>query len=121
MDIFPPDLTMPTLCEAIHKKTVSLFEVSFVSGWLFGGGDPAKIPLVKKAASHFGTAFQVADDIDDVEQDIQNERLVNVAARFGQKEAQKLVREQIKLYKQTLTDLGITLPDLVNLTDTFKC
>jgi len=121
MDIFPPDLTMQTLREVIHKKTVSLFEVSFVSGWLFGGGDPAKLSLVKKAASHFGIAFQVADDIDDVEQDIQNERLVNVAARFGLKEAQKIVREEIKFYKQTLEDLNLSLPELVSLPDLFKC
>lgn len=121
LDIFPPDLTMPSLREVIHKKTVSMFEVSFVTGWLFGGGDQAKLALVKKAASHFGTAFQVADDIDDVEQDIQNERLVNIAGRFGLKEAQKILREEIKQYKQTLIDLNLSLPELVNLVDIFKC
>ena len=73
-DLQPPDLSLSTLRDIIHKKTVSLFEISFVFGWLFGGGDPKKLDLVKKLASHFGMAFQFADDIDDVDQDARNGR-----------------------------------------------
>ena len=44
LDIFPPDLSLPTLREVMHKKTVSLFEISFVSGWLYGGGISLPFP-----------------------------------------------------------------------------
>ena len=33
--------------DVIHKKTGALFELSFVIGWLFGGGSLEKIPNVK--------------------------------------------------------------------------
>lgn len=38
LDLTPPNLSLETLKEVIHKKTSSLFEISFVFGWLFGGG-----------------------------------------------------------------------------------
>ena len=50
------------LKEILYKKTVTLFETAFVFGWLFGGGMIAQLDLVKKAAYHFGMAFQIADD-----------------------------------------------------------
>lgn len=116
LDIAPPDLSWVTLKDIIHKKTVSLFEIAFVAGWLFGGGSPQQINLVKKAASHFGTAFQIADDIGDVDQDQKNERLVNVAAVFGVEAAQKLLKEEIEGYHASLKELNIFIPDLISLT-----
>ena len=71
LDLIPPNLSLPTIKEIIHKKTISLFEISFVSGWLFGGGDLKKLSTVKQAASHFGMAFQIADDLNDRIQDKQ--------------------------------------------------
>jgi len=117
LDIFPPSLTLATLREIIHKKTVSLFEISFVSGWLFGGGELSALPNVKKAASHFGTAFQIADDLDDMEQDVANERRVNFACCFGKEEAGRAIREEILQYKQTMRDLKLTQTELVDLID----
>jgi geranylgeranyl diphosphate synthase type II len=43
------------LCK--HFKATSLFEISFVSGWLYGGGSLEKLSLVKRAALHFGLAL----------------------------------------------------------------
>jgi geranylgeranyl diphosphate synthase, type II len=117
LDIFPPNLSLSTLREVIHKKTVSLFEISFVLGWLFGGGDLSDLPTVKKAASHFGTAFQIADDVDDMQQDKENERKVNFACCFGKQIAVKTIEEEILQYKQTLIDLRLHQTELANLTD----
>ena len=64
-----PNLSLPLIEEVIQKKTVTLFEISFVLGWLFGGGELNQLDLVKKSAAHFGMAFQIADDLDDMEQD----------------------------------------------------
>jgi geranylgeranyl diphosphate synthase type II len=116
-DIQPPDLSFETLRDIIHKKTVSLFEISFVFGWLFGGGNPEKLPLVKKLASHFGMAFQFADDIDDVDQDARNGRKVNVAGVFGVQVARDLLNKEIRGYMETLDLLDLDFKPLKDLVD----
>lgn len=115
LDIFPPDLTLPTLREVLHKKTVSLFEIAFVFGWLFGGGNPVALPMVKKAASHFGMAFQIADDLDDVEQDDRNGRRINVALVFGVEAAQQMFHEEIAGYRKMLQELRLESRELLGI------
>jgi geranylgeranyl diphosphate synthase type II len=119
LDIFPGDLSLSTVRDVIHKKTVSLFEVSFVSGWLFGGGEVFSLPLVKKAAGHIGMAFQLADDLLDLHQDALNERVVNAAAIIGAEATEKWILEEIESYKQTLTQLNVQSDDLFNVIDYF--
>ncbi len=108
LDIMPPDLSLATVKEVIHKKTSSLFEIAFVSGWLFGGGDISKLDLVKQAAAHYGLAFQIADDIGDQEQDLKNDRKINVANLFGIETAHKMLEDEITAYHQNLAELNIT-------------
>ncbi len=115
LDIFPPDLSLPTIREIFHKKTVSLFEIAFVYGWLFGGGDIQKISQVKQLASHFGMAFQIADDLDDMIQDEQNKRPLNMGLLLGKEKAQQLLAEEIKNYALLLTELQLDCPFLKNL------
>lgn len=115
LDINPPDLTLKTLREIIHKKTVSLFEISFVFGWIFGGGDIMRLAEVKKCASHYGMAFQIADDLGDVEQDAKNGRKINMAGVFGIEEALRMFHEEIKGYCSSLKSLGIATPELLAL------
>lgn len=55
--------------ELFLKKTCSLFEMAFASGFLCGGGDVSRLGEVSKAACVFGIAFQIYDDFDDVDQD----------------------------------------------------
>ncbi len=120
LDIFPPNLHLETLREVIHKKTVSLFEISFVFGWLYGGGAIEKLPLVKQAASHFGMAFQIADDLGDMLQDCENERVVNMANVFGVEAAQQMLQKEAEGYRQTLAQLGLDTPELLQLADAFN-
>lgn len=115
LDIFPPDLTEATLREVIHKKTTSLFEIAFVFGWLFGGGDPKDLERVKKCASHFGMAFQVADDLGDVEQDLKNGRKINMAGVFGVARAKEVLVEEIGAYRAMLGELKIETLELLGL------
>lgn len=116
LDIVPPNLSESTLREVIHKKTTSLFEIAFVFGWLFGGGDPRKLPAVKQCASHFGMAFQVADDLGDVEQDAKKGRQVNMAGVFGVEKARTILKEEMAGYQAMLKELEIDSPSLLNLT-----
>jgi geranylgeranyl diphosphate synthase, type II len=117
LDLSPPDLTLPTLKEIICKKTVSLFEVAFVYGWLFGGGNPSAMPAIKKVAYHYGMAFQIADDIQDREQDIANKRIVNVACCFGKDQATNMLHEEANHYKEALKELSLNVPELLSLID----
>jgi len=120
LDIFPPDLSLETMREVIRKKTVSLFELSFVFGWLFGGGNPELLHLIKKCAAHFGMAFQIADDLDDLEQDAKNERKINMAAVFGVEKAHQMFHEEITQYYASLKALNLSSIELVGLGQCFE-
>jgi geranylgeranyl diphosphate synthase, type II len=115
LDLSPPNLSLSLLREVIHKKTVTLFEISFVLGWLFGGGDLKKLDLVKKSASHFGMAFQIADDLDDMEQDLAHHHPLNIANVIGKEEAQKLFHEEINQFDHALVELKLNQGDLQSL------
>jgi geranylgeranyl diphosphate synthase type II len=115
LDLFPPDLQESTLREILHKKTVSLFEISFVFGWLYGGGDISRLPLVKQCASHFGMAFQIADDLGDVEQDKKNGRLVNMANVFGIDAAKAMLAEELKGFHSVMEHLELVSQPLESL------
>jgi len=65
LDLFPPDKTLATAEKIIRQKTVTLFQIAFVFGWLFGGGAAERLPEVEQAAAHLGLAFQLGDDIQD--------------------------------------------------------
>jgi geranylgeranyl diphosphate synthase type II len=107
LDMFPEDQSLATLTEVIQKKTISLFEISFVFGWLFGGGDINQLDDVKKAALHFGMAFQIADDIEDMQQDIDNNHKVNIAVNFGKDMALEMVQNEISSFFMVIEKLKI--------------
>lgn len=120
LDIFPPNLSMEMVREIIHKKTISLFEIAFVFGWLFGGGELNKLSKVKACASHFGMAFQIADDLGDIEQDLKNGRKINMAGIFGIETAKHLFFEEIAGYRSTLAELQIDSPALLSLASSLE-
>ena len=115
LDIFPPTLTLETLRDVIHKKTVSLFEVAFIFGWLFGGGNPKDLEIVKNAASHFGMAFQIADDLGDVTQDEANNRKINTVGLLGLDRANEMFHEEIAGYRSALKTLRLDCAELLSL------
>lgn len=120
LDVSPPDLSVETLKEIIHKKTSSLFEISFVFGWLFGGGDLDKLDLVKEAASHFGLAFQIADDLGDMVQDVENKRLVNMANILGKEEAIKMFHGEHEAFLLKVKELGLNSPEILQIAENLR-
>ncbi|KAK5583326.1 hypothetical protein RB653_004918 [Dictyostelium firmibasis] len=72
-------------------KRGALFELSFTLGWIFGGGDMDLLPNVRQLALHFGRAFQILDDIDDIEKDRLSGKTVNYALQFGVNRAIKAI------------------------------
>lgn len=108
LDIAPPSLDRKTAFEMVHQKTAALFEISFVFGWLFGAGDPAKLFMVKKGAHHFGTAFQLVDDIADLEKDEAMGRSLNLALLLGEGEARQRAKEEINQFLTSMGKLSLT-------------
>jgi len=109
-DLFPPRLTLDSIRQVIYKKTVTLFEVSFVLGWLFGGGAIDLLPQVKQAALHFGMAFQIADDLGDVAQDEKNQRDINLARHIGKDRALAAYEEEMRQFRYLLRLLKLSTP-----------
>ncbi|MDE3045279.1 MAG: polyprenyl synthetase family protein [Verrucomicrobiota bacterium] len=107
LDLFPPDQSLETIRKIIEQKTVTLFQISFVLGWLFGGGDPDRLPSVEAAAYHLGMAFQMADDLQDADQDASHAGEVNIARVLGREETFTLFYREMDLYKKGLIELGL--------------
>lgn len=117
LDLSPPNFSLDLICEVLHKKTVTLFEISFVLGWIFGGGGIQQLDLIKKSSRHFGMAFQIADDIGDMTQDQSHLYSLNIANLLGIDEAIKIFHSEIGQFKQTLNDLKLENSDLNVLSD----
>jgi geranylgeranyl diphosphate synthase type II len=58
----------PQALQTMHaKKTGALIRASAVAGATMGGGSSAQIDAIDRAAGHYGLAFQIVDDILDVQ------------------------------------------------------
>jgi geranylgeranyl diphosphate synthase type II len=62
------------LLELARLKTAAFFEIAFLAGWLVGGGAAAESEALRLAGRHFGTAYQLADDIADMAEDAARRR-----------------------------------------------
>lgn len=105
LDLYPPDATLETIKKIIFQKTVTLFEISFVFGWLFGGGDGNRLNEVRQCAYHLGMAFQTADDLMDDLQDRQNP--INIVTACGRVAALRFFEEEMNGFTASLKSLGL--------------
>lgn len=117
LDLFPPKLTQETLREVIYKKTVTLFEGSFLFGWLFGGGDSSCLEKIKQVAYHLGMAFQIADDMGDIAQDERNRREINSVAVLGRDRAFAIFEQEMQYFKEVLMGLNLYTPSFEKMRD----
>ena len=114
-DLFPEERSLEEVLDVIYKKTVTLFEISFVFGWIFGGGDLTAVERVRDTAYHFGMAFQIADDLGDMDQD--DEGSLNIGHTLGKEKAHALFDEEIELFVQKLKKLGLISPEFQQTVD----
>ncbi len=117
LDLASNDFSPLMIREVMHKKTVSLFEISFVLGWLFGGGEVAKLPQLKKSAAHFGMAFQIADDLDDMAQDLAQPCSLNIANLLGKEKTLEVFYEEIEEFNKSLRELRLDSRDFCALAE----
>jgi len=108
-DLFAPQEHMEAM---IAQKTGALFELSFALGWIFGGGELGKLPQIQKGAQHFGIAFQIYDDILDMEEDAPKR---NYALCFGKQQAEQRVAWELEQFQQCLALLPQVACDLRSL------
>lgn len=106
LDLFPPDHSEETIFKILDKKTATLFEISFVLGWLFGGGSVERLEDIKEAAYNFGLAFQIADDIRDIEED----KAINIAKEIGKERAKELIDNHTTLFREKMKSLKLYNP-----------
>lgn len=111
-DLYPSTLSEESVIGIIDKKTGTLFEISFVLGWLFGGGELSLLSDVKLAAKSYGRAFQISDDFQDLEQDKEG---MNYPALFGKERALSLLTTELQNYYTLLKKLQIETPELLAL------
>jgi len=114
LDLFPPDLNLSTIQKIIYQKTVTLFEICFIFGWLFGGGSANQLELVRETAYHLGMAYQIADDLLDDLQDTAQQSPINIAAACGKEMAIDLFEKELTRFTVCLKKLGIWNSDFEN-------
>jgi len=115
LDLSPAEISETALLETIHKKTTSLFEISFVLGWLYGGGEADALPEVKRTAASFGLAFQIIDDLGDLAQDAAQGHQGNFASFLGEEEAKRRARRELAFFKEKLKSLNLNAEPLFSI------
>lgn len=117
LDLYPPHYNLDAAKDVIYKKTVTLFEISFVFGWVFGGGDLSLLDKVKKAAYHIGMAFQIADDIGDLIQDEKKQREVSMVRIVGKERSLLLFNEEMESLQRQMRELGLDTPSFEKMSE----
>lgn len=98
--------------EMISLKTAVFFQLATASGWVASGGDVKDLETIQAAGRHLGIAYQIADDISDMEKDSTRAALVNrsdpnFANAHGIKYAYDELNYNLAETKHALTSLGI--------------
>lgn len=116
LDMEPQGYDEEQIIKLIDLKTGALFDVCFVFGWLWGGGAVGQLDDLHKLAKHFGRAFQILDDIEDLEQDRIARKKSNYALAFGEEAAKSQIEENVEQFCAMAKELGLGGSPLVALT-----
>jgi len=114
-DLCSKETSLEGVLEIIYQKSVTLFEVSFIFGWIFGGGDLEEVGKMSELAYHFGMAFQVADDLCDVHR--RGERSSNLGVMLGRERAYLLFEKEVGEFVKKLQEFEIMTPEFCQIVD----
>jgi geranylgeranyl diphosphate synthase type II len=120
LDLEPQGYDEAQIMKLIDLKTGALFDVCFVFGWLWGGGAVEKLDDLHRMSQHFGRAFQILDDIDDLEQDRAAGKKTSYALAFGEEAAKTQIRENVDQFCLLARRLGLEKSPLVTLTEAMR-
>ena len=106
--------------EIARMKTASFFEIAFLVGWLISGASPADATDIQRAGRHFGLAFQIADDLGDMEEDANRANRVsavnavntdwNFANLYGVDEAHRRITQNLNACRLIMQEKNIYTP-----------
>jgi geranylgeranyl diphosphate synthase type II len=116
-------LSLPTLKEiesVIYHKTITLFEVSFCLGWLFAGGSLSLLEEVKALSFDFGMAFQIRDDLLDLQHDLNAPSTMNIAVHLGKDLSQNKMDKHLNRFLDRLKKLKLASTDLKDLAEMIR-
>jgi len=102
--------------EVIRKKTVTLFEVSFVYGWHLRNGAFAQLDNVRALAYAFGMLFQIADDCEDHDMDLMRaskNAAMNYVIRYGYAKTRKEAHRLRRTCRTLCTTLAIPIEGVI--------
>jgi geranylgeranyl diphosphate synthase type II len=121
----PPDAQ---LLETIHRaKTGALLRASLRLGAIFAGASEAQYEALSRYGEHIGLAFQIVDDILDVEASSESlgktagkdaqQRKITFPAVYGLEASRRMAEEECALAHQTLESFGSRAMRLHELAD----
>ena len=114
-DLFSKERSLTEILDVIYKKTITFFEIAFVFGWIFGGGDLSCVDKMRNLAYHFGMAFQIVDDLCDMEQD--GTASLNMGCVFGKEIAYVRFKEEIEKFTRKLIKIDLMIPEFQQMID----
>ena len=85
-----------------YLKTGTLFQGAFTLGYVFGGGDLSKMHLIEKLSTHLGFAFQIRDDLEDMD-----EECLSYPKKFGEQMAKDRCKKEIEGFLEALDQLEL--------------
>lgn len=98
--------------DIMQLKTATFFEIAFLAGWLVSGAADGED--LQRAGRHFGTAFQIADDIGDMAQDAARRAAGkpgwNFANQYGEEEARRHIEQHLNAARLILQEKKIHTP-----------
>jgi len=104
------------LVDMIHKKTSSLFEICFFTSWIFANDKQKdisddEITNVCNLARTFGLIYQVADDFEDVQQDLRRNG-INYVTNNDPHKAKQEYHELVNKFETDATKLNMYSTEL---------
>ncbi len=97
-----------------YRKTATFFEIACVAGWLAGGGAAGNQETMREIGKLVGTAFQIADDIGDMDVDRARTREGkpgwNFAEAYGKDVAARELDRNLRGARLLLTQAGLWTP-----------
>ena len=93
-------------------KAGTLFAAAVRIPALLLGLEPQRIDCLVRFARHLGVAFQISDDLLDIESSAESESGVNLAVRVGTDKARQRLDELIAEANRALDEIGPSVDEL---------
>ncbi|MEC8307036.1 MAG: polyprenyl synthetase family protein [Chlamydiota bacterium] len=109
LDLLPPkEMSKEYLLQVISLKSAPFFEVAFLYGYLFGGGDRSSVEALIAPARDFALSHQLRDDLADRKEDKQT----TLATLLPYSECLQLLNEAQERCATSLNQMGLMTPAL---------